>query len=334
MEKYNSYTTAEFLESNAFIAHIRHPHTPEAEQWAEWLKGNPASAAAYLEAAAYLRAVYTAERIVPSAESQALVLEGIRESIADAERKQGNITRLRFLAIAAAACVTLVCTGAWYFNSKVTVTTRLAERKQVTLPDNSVVTLNANSTLSYYRAFTWHKREVWLTGEGLFKVTSGSVAAGKAGERFTAYVSNLQVQVLGTTFNIKERRKQVAISLLEGRVQVSGNGQQQPVILNKGQVIKFGEGVAETTVIPKLTNQPQAWADGKIIATGMSVQDIIDNYEDTYGYRIVLDNPEFAKKTIDGTISIGTDDNLLFMLANILNADIERQGNVIYLRSR
>jgi ferric-dicitrate binding protein FerR (iron transport regulator) len=99
-------------------------------------------------------------------------------------------------------------------------------------------------------------------------------------------------------------------------------------------VIQYGVAIAKTTVIPRLTNQPQAWADGKIIATGMSVQDIIDNYEDTYGYRIVLDNPALAKKTIDGTISIGTEDNLLFMLANILNADIERQGKVIYLRSR
>lgn len=334
MEKYNNYTTAEFLESDAFIAHIRHPQTPEAAQWSTWLEGNPASTAAYHEAAAYLRAVYTAERIVPSEESQALVLAGVRAKIEEEERKQGNIRRIRLFSMAAAACVTMLCTGAWYFNSKVTITTQLAERKQVTLPDNSVVTLNANSTLSYHRAWGWHKREVWLTGEGLFNVASGSAATGKAGEHFTAYVSDLQVQVLGTTFNIKERRRQIAISLLEGRIQVSGKRQQQPVILNKGQVIQYGVATAKTTVIPRLTNQPQAWADGKIIATGMSVQDIIDNYEDTYGYRIVLDNPAFAKKTIDGTISIGTEDNLLFMLANILNADIERQGKVIYLRSR
>ena len=72
----------------------------------------------------------------------------------------------------------ILVTGAgWYYlTDKITVTTGNAQQQQVTLPDHSIITLNANSSFTYYRAYGWHRRELWLKGEGLFDIRHGSDA--------------------------------------------------------------------------------------------------------------------------------------------------------------
>lgn len=338
MEKYNSYSTEDFLDDDYFIAYCKYAATEVVREWEGWLQTNPANIADYEQAYTYLTTVLQAIRIVPPAYLEETLLNNIQQGITAEEKGLYKRRVVRMLVTGVAACFCLIAASLWYVNSRITVTTALGEHRIVTLPDNSVVTLNAQSSLTYYRAWWWHKtREVWLTGEGLFKVKHLNKDTGNIlpAERFTAYAGALKVQVLGTTFNIKERRSQVAVALLEGKISISESASQaSPYILEKGDVFNYGAGKGETSKVKQLTNQPAAWVDRKIVAAGMTVQDIINNYEDTYGIRIVLDNPAQAKKTIDGTISIGTDDNLLFMLANILNADIERQGKVIYLRSR
>lgn len=339
LEKYNSYSTEDFLDDDFFIAYCKYAEENTVDEWKSWLQTSPDNIAAYREAYTYLTAVLGAVRIVPPAHLEETLLTEIHRDIAIQEKSLRKRSVVRMLVTGVAACLCLLAASLWYVNSRVTVSTAFGEHRIVTLPDNSVITLNAQSSLTYYRAWWWRKtREVWLTGEGLFKVQhlNKDTSHVLPEERFTAYAGVLKVQVLGTTFNIKERRSQVSVALLEGKISITQQSGQKTtsLILQKGEVFNYGAGKEETTNVKQLTNQPAAWVDRKIVATGMTVQDIINNYEDTYGYRIVLDNPVLAKKTIDGTISIGADDNLLFMLANILNADIERKGKEIYLRSR
>jgi hypothetical protein len=60
----------------------------------------------------------------------------------------------------------LVCTIYDYYND------RICTAKRITLPDNSLVTLNANSSISYHRAWAWQNiREVWVSGEVYLNVT-------------------------------------------------------------------------------------------------------------------------------------------------------------------
>jgi ferric-dicitrate binding protein FerR (iron transport regulator) len=72
------------------------------------------------------------------------------------------------------------------------------------LPDNSTVILNANSSLRYQE--NWEAellREVWVDGEAFF-----SVVHTHNHQRFRVNVTDdLKVEVLGTEFNVKDRRK-------------------------------------------------------------------------------------------------------------------------------
>jgi len=338
-EKYNQYTENDFLDDRDFIRYVRYSEAEDVAVWEAWLATGPPNENVYKEAVNTLRIIFSARRLQPSTAFGAALWADIRQNIHAVQERQGRRRLVRISVMAAAACILVALSGYWYYNSEVTIRTGYGEHAEVHLPDNSTVTLNANSSLRYYRAW-WmgRQREVWLNGEGLFKVQhlNKDTAHIAEGERFHAYAGELAVEVLGTTFNVKQRNNQIAVALFDGRIRITGNGNKvtTPIILQPGQVLYYGRDSVVVTAVEQLTNKPEAWVNRKIEARGMTVQDIIDNYEQTYGYHIILEKPQQASKRIDGTISLEKEADLLYMLANILNANIERQGNNIYLRPK
>jgi ferric-dicitrate binding protein FerR (iron transport regulator) len=139
---------------------------------------------------------------------------------------------------------------------------------------------------------------------------------------------------MGTRFTIRERRNKVAVALLEGKISVQQASNGQPVILHPGDAVNYDDTLARVRPILKLPNQPQAWIDHTIQANGMTVQEIIDTYEDTYGNKIILKDPSQAARKIDGSLSLQTEEGVLYALANILNANIHREGRTIYLQPK
>ncbi|WP_162852580.1 FecR domain-containing protein [Dinghuibacter silviterrae] len=331
MEKYDRYSFEDFLEDDDLRAFVRSGEPAAAAVWAVWLRTDPSNRQAYAEAVEYLGVLYSARRIEPSPAFSRNLWENIGTGIAHAERRRAKVRVLRLSGWVAAASLVLALSGLWYWQSIITVRTGNAEWRTVVLPDQSEVTLNANSSLSYHRAWRWRgDRVVRLEGEALFKVRhlNRDTTTIKPGERFTAIAGDVSVEVLGTTFTIRERRGRVSVALLEGSVRVRG------LVLHPGESVDIKGDRTRVVAVAGLDNPPQAWTAHKMVASGMTVQEIMEEYEDTYGYHIVLDNPALAAKRIDGTLSLDTEDNVLYMLANILNCNIDKQGKVIYLRSK
>lgn len=338
MKKYHEYSASDFLDDKGFIRYIKYQLEEDVAQWSEWLETLPPNEAAFREASISLTAMLSAVRIGPEISSERQVWNSIVCRVQEVETRRRSIHLVRLLVSAAAACLCLGVIAFWYYNSQVTVLTGNAQQETVILPDNSSITLNANSSLTYYRAWKWRKRrEVWLKGEALFKVAhlNKDSAHILPEERFTAHAGSWSVQVLGTQFNIKQRRNGIAISLFTGSISVDNqSGTDKTHLLRPGEVLNCQDTLTRIMRIAQLTNEPKAWVDYKMQANGMSVKEITDAYEDMYGYRIVVGNSAWGNKRIDGIISLKKEDDVLYTLANILNCDIERQGNIIYLRPK
>jgi ferric-dicitrate binding protein FerR (iron transport regulator) len=331
LEKYDRYSFGDFLEDDDLRAFVRSGEPAAAAAWEAWLRTDPPNRTAYVEAVEYLRTLYSIRRLTPTETYSRDLWTDIGMGITRATRQKTKIRVLRVGVWAAAASVILAIVGAWYWQSLVTIRTGNAGWRTVVLPDQSVVTLNANSTLSYHRAWRWRgDRAVWLDGEALFKVRhfNHDTADVRPGERFTAHAGNVSVEVLGTTFTIRDRRDHVSVALLDGSIRVRG------LVLRPGESVDIKGDSTRVSPVAGLDNPPQAWTGHVMVARGMTVQEIMEEYEDTYGYHLVLDNPALAAKRIDGTLSLDTEDNVLYMLANILNCNIDKQGRVIYLRSK
>ncbi len=128
-----------------------------------------------------------------------------------------SISKRIYFKIAAAAVlfITIGTLGYFYFTKQ--GTTIVAGNKVLveTLPDNSVVTLNKNSTLFYDKPFNKEVREVRLKGEAFFKVAPDKQ------KPFEIEVNNIRVHVVGTSFNVKSDNTGTEVIVETGVVTVN-----------------------------------------------------------------------------------------------------------------
>jgi len=138
--------------------------------------------------------------------------------------KSSNLSALKYVAaIAAIAIIAFTLFKTFVAKSSLkSFETPTAKTEILKLPDNSKVSLNANSSLTYKPSLWNDKRQLQLDGEALFEVTKG--------QSFTVKTSYGQVEVLGTVFNVKSRNYSFEVTCYEGSVKV--------VLDNKSYILK------------------------------------------------------------------------------------------------
>jgi ferric-dicitrate binding protein FerR (iron transport regulator) len=90
-------------------------------------------------------------------------------------------------------------------------------RTHLTLPDGTLVWLNAGSRINYEKNFGAAQRIVNLTGEAFFDV------APNANKPFVIHTSSIDIRVLGTSFNVKSypSDKTTEATLIRGSIEIS-----------------------------------------------------------------------------------------------------------------
>lgn len=133
----------------------------------------------------------------------------------------------------AAAAIILIAAGLSYLTIPVNYSAPYGEKLSVKLPDDSQVTLNSGSSISYNRLFSFIDRDISLRGEAFFEVKEDEIP-------FIVHTSNASIKVLGTAFNIRswpnEPLVQTSVVLTEGSLAFYPAGQpDNSVILQPGE---------------------------------------------------------------------------------------------------
>lgn len=110
------------------------------------------------------------------------------------------------------------------------------QTQAVALPDGSVVLLNQNSEIEYQKDFG--DRQVTLHGEAFFKVQKAEVP-------FVVSTSNGKVTVLGTSFNVQEDEKQLAVEVETGSVELKVKDQISRLKRGESAVYNDAKGLFE-----------------------------------------------------------------------------------------
>jgi ferric-dicitrate binding protein FerR (iron transport regulator) len=148
----------------------------------------------------------------------------ILDRIEAATRPVQRVAGLRtwVLSCAVACVVGLLCWGVFRTGTEKRDTmnvlfTRQKSHSNLQFPDGTTVVLNENSRISYNADFGKVKREIILEGEAFFDV------AKNPGMPLVIHVKNVDIRVLGTSFNVKAypSDKGVETSLIKGAVEVS-----------------------------------------------------------------------------------------------------------------
>ncbi|RBL90323.1 FecR family protein [Chitinophaga flava] len=152
---------------------------------------------------------------------------------------------------------------------------------KLTLPDGSRVWLNAASTLRYPVAFSGRERIVELSGEAYFEV------AANAARPFRVKVRDMQVAVLGTSFNVMAYSDEPGIhtTLLSGAVKVKqGNTEKQ---LTPGQQAVVDNISGSISVEATTTELATAWKDGLFRFSGNNIPMVLRQVGRWYNIDII-----------------------------------------------
>jgi transmembrane sensor len=229
----------------------------------------------------------------------------------------------------------LIGSGLFYYTGNKTIATGYGKTLRIQLSDQSLVTLNANSSITYARHWwSGSRREVWLSGEAFFDVAhlkKDSLPV-KEGERFVVHTAHLDVEVLGTRFNVKERRGITQVGLTAGSVQLRWKGNPQTMSLQPGEQASYQATTGQVHKVVKDMNEVNAWKEHRLVMNNATVGEIIQQLEDNYGYKAVLEDPSITGRKIQGTIPVKNEDNIIFILSGILKVNIEKKDSLLIFR--
>lgn len=155
-------------------------------------------------------------------------------------------------------------------------TTGAGEKKKIRLPDQSIVILNALSTIRYDADFSVANRLIYLEGEAYFEVTPNKDLP------FIVQTNGVCTTALGTAFNAASKNGKVVITLTEGKVMV--NYDRDKLTLQPGQTAVYEPGREQGLKLGDFDPAfVTAWKEGKIAFKSKSLGEILTNLEAWYG---------------------------------------------------
>lgn len=140
--------------------------------------------------------------------------------------------------LAAAAVLLLGVFAVRQFGNSGNVTIAANEgNMEITLPDQSHVSLRKGSELTYPKNFASNERDVELKGEAFFDVQHDDHAP------FIIHAQSADVRVLGTSFNVRCDEVCASVVVRTGKVQMADHKSNGAVILTQGErgILKNGQ---------------------------------------------------------------------------------------------
>ena len=156
---------------------------------------------------------------------------------------------------------------------------------KLVLADGTCVHLNAMSSLRYPVPFAGDCREVELEGEGYFEVA-------KNGVPFVVKTKGMQVEVLGTTFNLSAYPGDDAYqaTLVSGSVKVVADSGKSLLLKPSQQVTLDAEnGQMEVRTVD--TSFYTSWVQGRINFKDQRLEDIMETLSRWYDMEVSYANP-------------------------------------------
>ncbi len=263
------------------------------------------------------------------------------EKLADAIRQDKTVpvrmknNRVSYF-MAAAVSLLVVTTGIYFFiqgrQHLSEYQTGYGETRQIMLPDSSIIKLNANSTLAFHANWDQQSmREVWLSGEAFFVVTKKLNARNT---RFVVHTNDLDVEVLGTRFNVQNRHDKTKVVLSSGKVKLNIGQNEQEVLMEPGEMVAYS---LKTQSYEKKQVEPQkytSWKDNLLTFDNSTLAEIAAVLKDSYGISFIFEDADIAKNRFTTTVPSQKIDVLYPMLEESFNLKITNKGGQIIMRKK
>jgi len=206
------------------------------------------------------------------------------------------------------------------------VNTGVRQIKKLSLPDGSIIHLNANSTIRVPTQLGHHKRTVFLDeGEAYFEIARDSLRP------FIVQTQALCVKVLGTAFNIKSYKtiKDVTVAVQHGRVQVSDAAQLLGELsANKGLIYRKEDG--RKNIVGLKSADVNAWTGGIVHLEKAVFEELAQAMYNLYGVHLKSKDPRTEHNHYNLTLRSDRSLNeVMAIICNIHRTNYRRKGDEI-----
>jgi ferric-dicitrate binding protein FerR (iron transport regulator) len=207
--------------------------------------------------------------------------------------------------ISAVAAVAILIVGIFFVMhtakpEMITIANNTQTIKTIVLHDGSQIVLQKGAQVTYPQEFESNARNISTVGTVFCSITPNPKAP------FTITNNTLQVQVLGTSFEVNE--SQVIVE--SGIVMVSTPTQKQTI--TKGERVDITNGA-----IVKSSNNDinyASWKTGILLFNNTALQQVFKDLERHYKCSFTITNPAIVQEKLTGTFENQTIENVIAMI--------------------
>jgi len=215
---------------------------------------------------------------------------------------------------------------AYFLTDKSKEVTVLAKQTVLndTLSDGSVVTINKGSSISYNSRLRGDTRKVELKGEAFFNVTPNKK------KPFVISINDVQITVVGTSFNVKNNNGNTEVVVETGIVKVTKAGQTVELKANEKIEVHARDSVLnKEQVSDKLYNY---YRTKQFVCDETPLWKLVEVISQAYDSHIVIGNPAIRNLTITTTFDNESLDQVLNVIIETFNITIIKEGDTITLK--
>lgn len=156
------------------------------------------------------------------------------------------------------------------------------KRSTLTFSDGTKMWINSGSKILYPQVFDKDKREIYVDGEVFIE------AAKDKNRPLIVHTEKMDVQVLGTSFNVMAYRKgqSASVVLVSGRVEVQTNTDSK-IVLSPEQLLEYSQ--EQTKVSNVDVYEYICWKDGVMKFDGTPLNVILSRLSKYYDVNLIYD---------------------------------------------
>ena len=342
--KYQNYLASDFMMDDFFVRWVKNPDPDTDLFWKNWLAMHPEKAAETKLARQMLEDL-NFKVGHSSQEDYQEVWDRLQKSYhryKEPVRKHAlprPSRKFQYWAAAAVISLVVVSLSVLFFSmfslytGKNKFETTYSEVKTIQLSDGSYVTLGPNSKISY--SLNWNseqERELWLKGEALF-----SVKHLNNHRKFIVYTNDIEVEVLGTDFNVNDRGEEVKVVLENGQVnlRIPDQDETTEILMQPGEIVKYSPSTKKT--VQKSLNDTKkytSWKDRILVFKGTPVSEIVQIFKDYHGLNVVVKDPEINDRAFTAEVPVEDADFLLTLLSESLDLKMTMINDTIVIANK
>ncbi len=200
--------------------------------------------------------------------------------------------------------------------------------RSITLPDGTLLRLNAESEVAV-RYGLFQRRVELLRGQASFEVAEER-------RRFAVHAAGLEVQDIGTTFDVALHRDQARIGVSEGRVRVFGEAGDGALLadLQAGQSARVAYRDRAVQIREQSADSMTAWWQRRIVFQDEPLFEVAEQFNRLSRVRLQVDDDAAGALRLTGNLRGEDIESLRVFLDQQPSLATQRIGNRIQVRTR